>query len=107
MPIDWLRSRRGLRIAALLAGVSLFAVAAHAQNATWNLNGTGDFNTNTNWTPTTVPTGTAFFGVSNQNIVTFSAPTTTIGGWTFTDGGQQYVFNTSTGTSLFLTVPAS
>jgi hypothetical protein len=49
MPTDgslarW-RSRRGLRIAALLAGVSLSAVSAHAQDAIWNLNGTGDFNT--------------------------------------------------------------
>jgi hypothetical protein len=68
MPTDgsfarW-RSRRGLRIAALLAGLSLSAVAAHAQDATWNLNGTGDFNTSTNWTPATVPTGTAFFGAT-------------------------------------------
>jgi hypothetical protein len=55
MPTDgslarW-RSRRGLRIAALLAGVSLSAVSAHAQDATWNLNGTGDFNTSANWSP--------------------------------------------------------
>src|SRR5260221_730386 len=76
------RSRRGLRTAALLAGLSLSAVAAHAQDATWNQNGTGNFNTNTNWTPATVPTGTAFFGVSNQNIVSFSAGTT-IDSWTF------------------------
>jgi hypothetical protein len=87
MPTDrslarW-RSRKGLRIAALLAGVSLSAVAAHAQNATWNLNGTGNFNTNANWTPATVPTGTAFFGLSNQNAVSFSPNTTNIGGWTF------------------------
>src|SRR6476646_1255146 len=66
MPTDgslarW-RSRRGLRIAALLAGVSLSAVSAHAQDAIWNLNGTGDFNTSANWTPATVPTGTAIFG---------------------------------------------
>jgi autotransporter-associated beta strand protein len=82
----------GLRIAALLAGVSLSAVAAHAQDATWNLNGTGDFNTSANWTPATVPTGTAFFGVSNQNNVTFSATTTNINSWTFNAGASNYNF---------------
>jgi autotransporter-associated beta strand protein len=92
MPIDRLRSCKGLRIAALLAGLSLSAIAAHAQNATWNLNGTGDFNTSANWTPAAVPTGTAFFGVSNQNNVTFSATNTTIGGWTFNAGASNYNF---------------
>src|SRR5689334_906435 len=97
MPTDgslarW-RSRRGLRIAALLAGVCLPAVAAHAQNATWNLNGTGDFNTASNWTPATVPTGTAFFGVSNQSINVAINGNVTIGGWTFTAEASQYVFN--------------
>jgi autotransporter-associated beta strand protein len=96
MPTDgsltrW-RSRRGLRIAALLAGVSLSAVAAHAQDATWNLNGTGEFNTPSNWTPATVPTGTAFFGVSNQNNVTFSATTSNINSWTFNAGASNYNF---------------
>jgi hypothetical protein len=96
MPTDgslarW-RSRRGLRIAALLAGVSLSAVSAHAQDATWNLNGTGDFNTSANWTPATVPTGTAIFGVSNQNNVTFSATTSNINSWTFNAGASSYNF---------------
>jgi autotransporter-associated beta strand protein len=96
MPTDgslarW-RSRRGLRIAALLAGVSLSAVSAHAQDATWNLNGTGDFNTSANWTPATVPTGTAIFGVSNQTNVTFSATTTNINSWTFNAGASSYNF---------------
>jgi autotransporter-associated beta strand protein len=96
MPTDgslarW-RSRRGLRIAALLAGLSLSAVAAHAQDATWNLNGTGDFNTSANWTPATVPTGTAIFGVSNQTNVTFSATITNINSWTFNAGASSYNF---------------
>jgi autotransporter-associated beta strand protein len=96
MPTDgslarW-RSRRGLRIAALLAGVSLSAVSAHAQGAIWNLNGTGDFNTSANWTPATVPTGTAIFGVSNQNNVTFSATTSNINSWTFNAGASNYNF---------------
>jgi len=113
MPTDgslarW-RSRRGLRIAALLAGVSLSAVAAHAQDATWNLNGTGDFNTSANWTPATVPTGTAFFGVSNQNNVTFSATTTNINSWTFNAGRRTTILSLTPpppGVSTFL-APAS
>jgi hypothetical protein len=103
------RSRRGLRIAALLAGLSLSAVAAHAQDATWNLNGTGDFNTGANWTPATVPTGTAIFGVSNQNNVTFSATTSNINSWTFNAGASNYNFiinAPSPGVSTFL-APAS
>ena len=83
-------------VAALL---SLCTVAAHAQNATWNLNGTGDFNTNTNWTPATVPTGTAFFGVSNQTNVATSA-TTTIGGWTFNAGASNYSFSINGGNGI-------
>jgi autotransporter-associated beta strand protein len=68
------------------------APAALAQDATWLTNpGSGDFNTATNWTPATVPTGTAFFGSSNQNSVTFSADTT-IGGWTLNAGASNYTF---------------
>jgi hypothetical protein len=44
-----------------------------------------------NWTPNTVPTSTAFFGVSNQNNVSFSA-NTTVGGWTFNAGASNYTF---------------
>src|SRR4051812_12111915 len=108
MPTDgslarW-RSRRGLRIAALLAGLSLSAVAAHAQNATWNVNGTGDFNTATNWTPATVPTGTAFFGPSNQtNVNVASGNSTTVGGWTFATTGTQYTLTNSSHLGLFFT----
>jgi hypothetical protein len=47
---------------------SLLLVAAssgpvHAQDATWQVNpATGNFNTATNWTPNSVPSGTATFG---------------------------------------------
>jgi hypothetical protein len=67
----WLRSST-----LLASGLLALAAPAQAQDATWNLNGTGVWNTNTNWTPATVPTGTATFGVSNQNAVSFSAGTT-------------------------------
>ena len=101
------RSRRGLRIAALLAGLSLSAVAAHAQDATWNLNGTGDFNTGANWTPATVPTGTAIFGVSNQNIVTFSAPPPPSAAGHSPMEGSNTFSTPRPGPVFFSTVPAS
>ena len=101
-------SRGGLRIAALLAGVSFSAVAAHAQNATWNLNGTGEFNTASNWTPATVPTGTAFFGESNQkNVSISSGNSTTIGGFTFNSTSSGYTFTNSSKLGFFLMVRAS
>jgi subtilase-type serine protease len=78
--------------AALLAGVYLFAVSAHAQNATWLANPTtNDFNTATNWSPPTVPAGTAFFDTSTRTGVTFST-TTTVGGFTFNAGAPAYSF---------------
>jgi outer membrane autotransporter protein len=97
------KSRMGWRIAALLAGVSLCAVAAHASDATWVLNateagfiqGTFDFNspTGVNWSPTTIggPTGTATFGTSNTTSISFSA-NTAVGGWTFNAGASNYTF---------------
>jgi hypothetical protein len=39
-----------------------------------------------------VPTGTAFFGISNVTNLSFSAATTTIGGWTFNAGASNYNF---------------
>jgi len=87
---------RTRRLAYLLAGSAGAALAVAlpvaAQNATWNLNGTGDFNTAANWTPATVPSATAFFGTSNQDNVSFSAPSTTIGGWTSNAGASSYAF---------------
>jgi autotransporter-associated beta strand protein len=88
------RSYARLRIAALLACVSLSAIEARAGSATWNLNGTGDYNTATNWTPNTVPNtaaDTATFATSNQISASFSA-NTTVGGWTFNAGASNYAF---------------
>ena len=89
----------------LLVVAALFIAAtwpAAAQDATWNLNGTGVYNTGGNWTPNTVPTGTAFFGVSNQNTVTFSLVSiASVGGWTFNPGASAYTFDVAT-SSKFL-----
>lgn len=80
---------------ALLAGAVLVALTlpAAAQDATWLLNpGSSDFNTATNWTPATVPTGTATFDNSNTTNLSFSTGTI-IGGWTFDVGASDYTFD--------------
>ena len=90
---------RGLR-AALLASSALAstlpaAEPALAQDATWLASpGTGDFNTAANWTPGTVPSGTAFFGTSSMTALSFSS-FTTVGGWTFNAGSSNYSFGNS------------
>jgi len=121
--ISWLRRKLGRRVALgasgasdgeflakeplralLVAAVLLIAATwpAAAQDATWNLNGTGDYNTGGNWTPNAVPTGAASFGVSNQNAVTLSS-VTSIGGWTFNAGASAYTFNFATPQFLIFT----
>src|SRR6201997_4144286 len=74
----------------------LAATSARAQNATWNATpSSGDFNTAANWTPATVPTGTAFFGASNITSITFQPFTTTsIGALQFNPGAPAYSFST-------------
>ena len=60
------RSVHWLRVA-LLSGISLSAVAAHAQDATWVGGGAPDpteWLQDNNWNPATAPTGTATFDVS-------------------------------------------
>ena len=73
--------RRKSQIAGRIAGpvIILYALPgfASAQNATWlAAPSTSDFNTPTNWTPATVPTGTATFGPSSISSLTFSQDTT-------------------------------
>jgi autotransporter-associated beta strand protein len=101
------RQRLNCRSVVLLAITALVAVtafplgAARAQDATWlAAPATGDFNTATNWTPATVPTGTAFFGTSSTTALTFSA-LTSIGGWTFNAGASTYSFTDSNQLILF------
>ncbi len=82
-----------------LVSLALLAAAlqAMAQDATWRSNpGSGDFNAAANWTPATVPTGTAFFGTSNTAALSFSADTT-IGGWTFNADASNYSFSNGFG----------
>ena len=78
---------------ALAATLTLPCAVVRAQDATWLASpGSGDFNTAANWTPATVPTGTASFGTSNTTALSFSAISTTLGGWTFNAGASAYTF---------------
>src|SRR3981189_1543011 len=90
----WVRGSGLVRCvaAALLATSCLSPLGARAQNATWSTTASGDFNNANNWTPTTVPTGTAFFGASNSTFLGFSGPSTVVGGWTFNPGASPYDF---------------
>jgi hypothetical protein len=93
------RSHARLRIAALLAGVTLPAVAVHAQDATWTppVGPSADWNTASNWTPGTVPTNTAFFGAANATTVTF-ASSALINTLQFNVGAPLYTFAIGSGT---------
>ena len=87
-------------IAMATAGACLLAlsatsgvVSAQAQDATWKTApGSSDFNTAANWTPATVPAGTAFFGSSTITTPSFSN-FTSLNGWTFNAGAPAYNFN--------------
>jgi autotransporter-associated beta strand protein len=78
-----------LRTILAVAFAILTPIVAHAGSATWGLNpGSGDWNTAANWTPATVPNGsadTATFGLSNTTNVSISANTEIgVNGITFT-----------------------
>ena len=81
-----------LRIA-LLSGISLFAVAAHAQDATWTGASSGEWLDNTNWTPATIPTGTAFFDTSATTNVANDAGLVTIGAISFLTTASAYTID--------------
>ncbi|MEH6953096.1 autotransporter domain-containing protein (plasmid) [Nitrobacter sp. NHB1] len=79
-------------LAAWLALALTRAAPAAAQDASWLAAPPGsDFNDAANWTPTTVPTGTASFGTSTGTTITF-ANDTALGGWTFNTSASNYSF---------------
>ena len=94
-------SRRAVRRRArardvLLASTALtaltLALPAAGQNATWLTNpASNDFNASGNWSPNSVPTGTATFDGSNVTSLTFSNDTA-VGGFTFNPGAANYNF---------------
>jgi outer membrane autotransporter protein len=85
-----------------LVAVCLGHGAARAQSATWAGPG-ADWNTNTNWSPLTVPTGTAIFAGATPTTLTFSAATTSIGILQFNAGGPAYTFELAATNTLNIT----
>ncbi|RZL86639.1 MAG: autotransporter outer membrane beta-barrel domain-containing protein, partial [Variovorax sp.] len=81
-----------LATTALVAVTALLPGMTRAQDATWLLSpGSGNFNAAANWSPATVPTGTAIFDASSITALSFSA-NTVVGGWTFNAGAPAYTF---------------
>lgn len=88
------------RLVSLLVAIAFLAAlgTARAQDATWDTSpASNDWNTNTNWTPQTVPTGTATFGSSNTTAITFSSSGTLIGEMLFNPGAPNYSFVVANG----------
>jgi hypothetical protein len=64
--------------------VMALLAAMPAQAQTWRGTVSGDFNTAGNWSPAAVPTGTAFFGLSANNNLTFNPlAANSLGGFLF------------------------
>ncbi|WP_147151419.1 autotransporter outer membrane beta-barrel domain-containing protein [Reyranella soli] len=69
---------------------------AYGQNGTWlSSPGSSDFNTGSNWSSGTIPTGTATFGASSITTLTQSNGIT-IGAFQFNAGAPAYTFNVGT-----------
>jgi autotransporter-associated beta strand protein len=104
------RSGGGAMRAHLLTRVAaaavLAAMPARAQDATWLSNpGSRNFNTASNWTPATVPTGTAIFDATNTTLIAFQAFTTTsIGTLQFNANAPAYSFITADGLTTSISI---
>jgi autotransporter-associated beta strand protein len=86
--------------------IFLVSAVAYADSAQWNLNpASGDWNTATNWTPTTVPNGPAdiaTFAFSNITNVSISA-NTEVSGLTFSETATN-PYNITASPELTLTI---
>ena len=90
-----------LASSALALAWTLPATPSRAQDATWLANpGSGDFYDANNWSPGSVPTGTASFGASNTTTLTLGAAGS-FGGWTFDAGASTYTFNVTSPQQYF------
>jgi autotransporter-associated beta strand protein len=79
----------------LLTVVCQVPVTADAGDATWlSSPGSGNWNTDANWAPGVVPTGTAAFGASDTTTVTFSK-SASVDGLQFNPGAPAYSFKLS------------
>ncbi len=76
---------------ALVAFTCVEPTLALAQDAAWLLNpGSNVFDTAANWSPATVPTGTAIFGASNTTGITINSGS--VNALQFNAGGSVYTF---------------
>ena len=105
---DYFGRSRSLRAAllgstALALAWSLPAGPARAQDATWLASpGSNIYNTGSNWSTGSVPTGTAYFGTSSQTNLTL-ATAVSVGKWYFNVGASSYTFNIPNGSGLSFT----
>jgi autotransporter-associated beta strand protein len=84
---------RGHLLAMPVAVALLAPMPAQAQDATWGFSpNTALYSDPNNWTPATVPTGTAFFNATSAPALTVTGGTTVVGGWTFNSGAPAYTF---------------
>jgi hypothetical protein len=91
--------------AALLAGLWLYALAAHAQNATWASSpSTDSLNATANWEPpVAVPTGIATFAATNAiGVVPTTFAATTFGEILFDPSAPHYNFSIANVNTLTL-----
>ena len=89
---------RGARAAALLAGICLAAGAAQGQDASWIGSGGvfADWNTAANWSPATVPAGTATFTSSGTTTTQIrTSASTVVNALQFDAGAPAYRFDFS------------
>jgi hypothetical protein len=95
------RPRRLLLAGTALAGALMLAPSlAQAQNATWTGSTDGNWNTNANWLPASVPTGTATFdatGLTQALTVTADASINTM---LFSAGAPTYSFTINPGVAF-------
>ena len=94
-----------LRPAAAAMGVLVAACFGHSvarAQSTWAGPG-ADWNTNTNWSPQTVPSTTAIFAGAPPTTVTYSAASTSIGTIQFNAGAPAYTFELGSANALTIT----
>jgi autotransporter-associated beta strand protein len=100
--------RASVRTAAVLTTTALVAVTTFvpdvvlAQDATWISNpGSGNWNDAANWSPASVPSGTATFSFSNQTAISFSS-NTAVNSIQISPGAPNYVFNVLYPATVFI-----
>lgn len=99
MPESKESRKGGRKCRALLLASSFLTLAplwtstgpAQAQDATWLANpGSNDFTDANNWSPASVPTGTATFGTSTVTAIDLGGAALTFDSWTFNAGNYTF-----------------